>query len=178
MIHDPYSLHTLSVSEWDTQERTLMDTTKHYLQRGREALGLSRDDVADALGVKPRTIKAWELGTRSPRDGYGAWAKYLIGAAETVISDTLEARRAGNAPASSAGPHMLAIVATTLALEAEQAAEMADVYGQRGATALRQGQANGVVLPSQAAKRPTISQTMNLARSDRPTPIAATPKGR
>lgn len=138
-----------SVSRWDTEGETLMETNeKHYLHRGREALGLSREAVADALGVKARTMKAWELGTRQPsRASYDAWAKFLIDRAEKTIQAALEARTRGLAPWSASGPLMLALSASLEDLESQQAAEMAVVYGQPEAEALREGRTYGGSVP-------------------------------
>lgn len=37
------------------------------IQEARTANGLTRADLAELVGRKPRTIQAWELGQRHPR---------------------------------------------------------------------------------------------------------------
>lgn len=36
----------------------------------REELGVSREDLAEALGVSPSLVKRWELGSHEIRPGY------------------------------------------------------------------------------------------------------------
>ncbi|HET7652865.1 MAG TPA: helix-turn-helix domain-containing protein [Acidimicrobiales bacterium] len=38
------------------------------LGQRREELQLTRDDLAERVGVMPRTVRAWELGEKTPRD--------------------------------------------------------------------------------------------------------------
>jgi transcriptional regulator with XRE-family HTH domain len=38
------------------------------LGQRREQLQLTRDDLAERVGVMPRTVRAWELGEKTPRD--------------------------------------------------------------------------------------------------------------
>lgn len=38
------------------------------LGRRREELQLTREQLADRVGVSPRTVRAWELGEKTPRD--------------------------------------------------------------------------------------------------------------
>jgi transcriptional regulator with XRE-family HTH domain len=38
------------------------------LGRRREELQLTREDLAERVGVMPRTVRAWELGEKTPRD--------------------------------------------------------------------------------------------------------------
>lgn len=44
-----------------------MEEGKSWLANMREQLGLTQKDVADALGVDPRTVLNWENGHHEPR---------------------------------------------------------------------------------------------------------------
>jgi transcriptional regulator with XRE-family HTH domain len=57
------------------------------LGRRREELQLTREDLAERVGVMPRTVRAWELGEKTPRD------HDLVGLADAldVAVDTLAA---------------------------------------------------------------------------------------
>ncbi|HIR60705.1 MAG TPA: helix-turn-helix transcriptional regulator, partial [Candidatus Faecivivens stercoravium] len=33
----------------------------------REALGISREELAGRLGIKPKTVEKWEAGKKAPR---------------------------------------------------------------------------------------------------------------
>jgi transcriptional regulator with XRE-family HTH domain len=51
---------------------------KAWLRTQREALGMSRANLADALGVSPRTIANWETGrTTMNAERYAQLRRYL-----------------------------------------------------------------------------------------------------
>lgn len=52
-------------------------------RRLREARALSEEQVAEAVGVKPATVRAWEAGRTSPRGRKRAAYSRLIGSADT-----------------------------------------------------------------------------------------------
>ena len=41
--------------------------TPDQVRESRRELGLSQADLAELIGVSPRTVKYWESGQRSPR---------------------------------------------------------------------------------------------------------------
>ncbi|MEU3691649.1 helix-turn-helix domain-containing protein [Streptomyces narbonensis] len=86
----------MSRSTTDSASFVTLPTPKER-RRLREALALSEEQVAEAMGVTKATVKAWETGRSAPRGRKReAYAK-LLGAAESA-----EAQGAGSAEAQAA----------------------------------------------------------------------------
>ncbi|MFF9474503.1 helix-turn-helix domain-containing protein [Streptomyces roseolus] len=81
---------------------TALPTPKER-RRLREALSLSEEQVAEAMGVTKATVKAWETGRSAPRGRKReAYAQLLSGAPEDVSEEPRGAAAAGKPSAAPA----------------------------------------------------------------------------
>lgn len=67
-----------------------MSTYGGWLQSTREYLGMTGDDMADYLGVDPRTVRAWEAGRSSAPDGVFVEVSTLIDHTDHAVADLAE----------------------------------------------------------------------------------------
>ncbi|MFF8838543.1 helix-turn-helix domain-containing protein [Streptomyces sp. NPDC015130] len=86
----------MSRSTTDSASSVTLPTPKER-RRLREALALSEEQVADAMGVTKATVKAWETGRSAPRGRKRELYAKLLAAAEDA--DVREAEPAAGGPA-------------------------------------------------------------------------------
>ncbi|MFD3666408.1 sigma factor-like helix-turn-helix DNA-binding protein [Streptomyces sp. NPDC058659] len=97
----------MSRSTTDSASSVTLPTPKER-RRLREALALSEEQVAEAMGVTKATVKAWETGRSAPRGRKReAYAK-LLGAAE-VAEAARAPERTAPAPAPLSAPTPMAL---------------------------------------------------------------------
>ncbi|MFB7358154.1 sigma factor-like helix-turn-helix DNA-binding protein [Streptomyces gardneri] len=90
----------MSRSTTDSASSVTLPTPKER-RRLREALALSEEQVAEAMGVTKATVKAWETGRSAPRGRKrDAYAK-LLGSAEGVEAQDAEPLATGPLPTES-----------------------------------------------------------------------------
>ncbi len=56
-----------------------MKLSPKALARARKNRGLTRRQAAEALGLEPKTIAAWEQGEKTPRGRHLVWLAGLYG---------------------------------------------------------------------------------------------------
>ncbi|MFE1553042.1 sigma factor-like helix-turn-helix DNA-binding protein [Streptomyces sp. NPDC058718] len=90
----------MSRSTTDSASSVTLPTPKER-RRLREALALSEEQVAEAMGVTKATVKAWETGRSSPRGRKReAYAK-LLGASEAAEATRASSGASGTPPGAS-----------------------------------------------------------------------------
>ncbi|MFG3188584.1 helix-turn-helix domain-containing protein [Streptomyces omiyaensis] len=126
-------------------------------RRLREALCLSEEQVAEAMGVTKATVKAWETGRSAPRGRKReAYVKLLSGAPAAPEAD-------GPAPAASPSPSPSSDAAAGTAPVPGTASGTAPVPGTAGGTAPGAAGASGAAqTPAAKGAAPTPAPTANV----------------